>query len=459
MRNPSNSLLRVKGATEAGTAVKELLDTALDTWPMLLQPARAILEGDEPQDYPDNLIEVIRSSVLTLLGATKEQRTRRRTAAASTPLRADIIEAWSNVADDPDSSTLAAWLDHGAPLGITQQIPSHGVFPPAAEMEKIEADHIQRRSLEGWENYGSAQEEAEDLKALIQDYVDRGFCRVVKPDQAEKELGPDYVLNELGVVVKTKQDAQGRWVKKFRIIWDLKESQVNKACCQGERVLLPRLLDVVASVLKAYRDGLKPHLAGVDIRDAFMNIPAGVDKAFTTAALPGTRNKPMVVVFDTLVFGSASSPTVWGRFAAWLGRTTAAIARNSPQVYVDDPVYVMAGDLEQATRSPSHALLWAVAGFPVKTSKATCGKQIEWIGAKLACQDDTKTVTVSIPEAKVTQLLDDTDKILAKPVVGSKVLRSYAGALSFVAGLVPHLRPFLSTLWAALSQHVLAASE
>ena len=232
---------------------------------------------------------------------------------------------------------------------------------------------------------------------------------------------------------------------------------MNRACRQGERVLLPRLLDVVAAVLRAYRSGEAPYLAGVDIRDAFMNVPAGQDKSFTTAAIPGPGGSYYVVVFDTLVFGSGSSPTLWGRFAAWLGRTTAAVSATDPQVYVDDPVYVMAGNMECSVRKLTHALLWtAVAGFPIKMSKATGGKQLEWIGALICCSDMEKAVRVSIPATKVSQLLAKTDNILSKPVVGSRALRSYTGSLSFVAGLVPHLRPFLTSFWAALSRHVLA---
>ena len=146
------------------------------------------------------------------------------------------------------------------------------------------------------------------LDELIQDYVARGFChRVSSYKAASKQLGDEPVLNKLGVLVKNKRDAQGREVKKARVIWDLKESNVNKACNQGERIILPRLLDVVASLLAAYKRGRSPYLAGVDIRDAFMNIPAGKDRKFTVAAVPRRRNKRAghdLIVFNTLVFGS-----------------------------------------------------------------------------------------------------------------------------------------------------------
>ena len=51
-------------------------------------------------------------------------------------------------------------------------------------------------------------------------------------------------------------------------------------------------------------------------------------------------------MFKVLVFGSSSAPTVWGRYAAFLGRTNAAVTDPSVlrvQVYVDDPLYLSRG--------------------------------------------------------------------------------------------------------------------
>ena len=116
--------------------------------------------------------------------------------------------------------------------------------------------------------------------------------------------------------MKFKKDAQGRPTKK------------------AERVV--RLLDVVSSLLGIYRRGKRPY---VDIRDAFMNIPAGKDRRFTVAAVNrrNRKGKFYLVIFNTLVFGSSSSPTLW---AGWLGRITAAVSLAAPQLYVDDPIYM-----------------------------------------------------------------------------------------------------------------------
>ena len=51
----------------------------------------------------------------------------------------------------------------------------------------------------------------------------------------------------------------------------------------------------------------------------------------------------MLYIFKALVFGSVSAPTIWGRYAAWLGRSTMALSRPDPprmHIFVDDPLYL-----------------------------------------------------------------------------------------------------------------------
>ena len=250
-----------------------------------------------------------------------------------------------------------------------------------------------------------------------------------------------------------KYNAYG--TKKSRIIWGLRESRANRLRNQGERILLPRLLDVAQQAIRVYRSGSTPWLAAVDIRDAFMNIPSGQDKRYTVAARP-KPDQMELIIFDTLVFGAGSSPTLWGRYAAWLGRSCASIMpRASAQIYVDDPAFVLAGTLETASEDLTTLLLWLMwwdsrSSWPRQTAEG--GKTISWVGAKLGLNDKDQTVRVTIPQDKVTKIQETTQLFLKRPVVGQKQLRSHAGMLSFVAGLIPHLRPFLASLWAVLGK-------
>lgn len=448
MRNPQLAVERNTNYKLPGLKVRQLLRKAQLVWPCLCEPATAILKHESPSDFPLPVLQELRRLTLEVLGGSNAER--RRTARASTPIQANVVEAWGLATGDIDTDHLVAWLDHGAPLGFVEEIPSVGVFPTVDGPEWSEEQALSTFRTIGWQNYQSAEAEKEDLCKLIEDYTARGFCHMVKTmEEAEEELGRKPHLNKLGVVVKFNE--QG--VKKSRIIWDLKESGANAQCNQGERIILPRLLDLASGALKAFRMGKEAWVVAIDIKDAFMNIPSGADKFMTVAVAPDLHGKDQqLVVFDTLVFGSGSSPTLWGRYAAWLGRSMAAIEPDATiQVYVDDPAIILTGDLKEASQTFTTLLLWlAITGFPIKLTKATGGKQITWIGAALLINDDEKSVTVTIPQSKVEKLQKITDSFIAKPVVGRRQLRSYAGMLSFVAGLVPHLRPFLSALWLVL---------
>lgn len=63
-----------------------------------------------------------------------------------------------------------------------------------------------------------------------------------------------------------------------------------------------------------------------------------------------------------------------------------------------------------------------------------------------------KSMVVSIPAERRAKLLEACCEIAKKPVVSARKLMSLAGSLSFVAGLVTHMRPFLDSFWAALAQ-------
>ena len=450
MRNPQFAVPRIPGMAARGIVVESFLKKAVDLWPKLLEPATAILTGETPCELPQDIVDRVRHTLVNTLWGSYEKP--KRTAKATTPLRPEVIAGWT---EDPDAAMLAKWLLEGAPMGYSQDIPTTGIFPTVSNAAcEQEFEQIQAKSLDGWENYESAKMEEEELIKLVKDYVDRGFCHVVPTlEDAGMELGRPPVVNRLAVIVKTKTGEDGEETKKSRIVWDLRRSGANAVCRQSERILLPRLLDVAAHALDRYRQGEQEcWLAAVDIRDAFMNIPVMEDRFALAAAVPTKDEGQQILIFDTLVFGAATAPTIWGRYAAFLGRTLAAIQPQvGCQVYVDDPIFILTGDLKQAAKQLAITLLWmAVAGYPIKASKAVGGKALTWVGAGLTINDAEKTITVSIPAEKVSKLLDITNKFIKKPVVGARELRSYAGALSFVAGLIPHLRPFLAAIWAVL---------
>lgn len=444
MRSPARSISRLPRSAELGEIIRELIETALEQCPELQHTAEDILAGaEEVRPLPSEMMDRLSSALRKILEPSDplpEPSTR-----AKTPIHAWAMAGWAEYSDDPDARTLAEWL---GPLGFDEAIQSNGVFPiSSGSRADIPTEAELTREAQGWMNWPSAIEEADELEKLILKAESQGFCHLVEDEtELRNEIGA-FILNKLGVVVKYKGD-----VKKARIIWDLRESRVNQKCNQGERVVLPRLLDVVSDLKALIAQGSQPVLAAVDIQDAFHNIPAGPDKRYTVAAAQ-IGGRQVFVVYDVLVFGSGSSPTLWGRYAALLGRTIQAVVPEiRTQVYVDDPIFAIPNDAPgMAEHLLTCVLVWtALLGYPVKLSKAKAGLSVEWIGAQISVGPEGD-VQVRIPPEKVDALLATCLEFLENTVVGIKQLRAFAGGMSFVAGLVPLLRPFLKPLWAALA--------
>lgn len=78
---------------------------------------------------------------------------------------------------------------------------------------------------------------------------------------------------------------------------------------------------------------------------------------------------------------------------------------------------------------------------------------MDWIGATISVVDGDKAVSISVPVHKCNEVLERATLIQQQAVIQKRELRSFCGQLSFIAGLVCFLRPFLSQLWAAIAEH------
>lgn len=124
---------------------------------------------------------------------------------------------------------------------------------------------------------------------------------------------------------------------------------------------------------------------------------------------------------------------------------------------MDDPLLGVPNKEGQAAQLLTVVLLATkILGYPIKLEKAKAGGTVQWIGAELHIGEDDQGsfVQVSIPKEKVDSLIGDIERFLKAPVIGLKQLSAFAGAASFVAGLVPIMRPFLNPIWASLSKDV-----
>ena len=224
-----------------------------------------------------------------------------------------MFQAWIEASGGPDIS-LPAWLRSGAPLGLTVPVTRHGSFP---RVEYTKPPHTINDILtpDGeWSNYRSAEEDIRTCAGLLQHMLDNKWAQSfdTKQDLLRHLNATEFTLSKLALIAKTKPDG----TTKHRLVWDLLRSRVNSFVHQGERIVFPRVSDLVDGILlNVHSSGELPEatleafvwLFGIDISDAFHQIPLNnSEKRFAVAFID---NK--FWVFSCLVFGSGSAPTAW----------------------------------------------------------------------------------------------------------------------------------------------------
>lgn len=194
MRNPKTSLKRLPKSAEIGKAISIFLrDAAMH--PSVQGTVDDLMDARPSEGIAKHLVEECRKLVLHILDF-KPGTLPTRSAKASSPINPEVLWAWGQVTDDPDSQTLARWVLEGAPLGFSESIPLNGIFPPVQGQWREESAKALIRDIQGWSNYQSAEEEQEALQGLIQEAVDAGFCTIYNSvKQAEVELGRTPLLN------------------------------------------------------------------------------------------------------------------------------------------------------------------------------------------------------------------------------------------------------------------------
>lgn len=113
-----------------------------------------ILTGREASPIPAEIIAGLRSQVLGSLGGPTEQR--RRTVWASTPIHANVIQAWGRAS----SQHFLQLVRPRCPAGLQPGHPQRRNLPTVEpDLKATDMHQDLYRSLEGWQNYASAEEE------------------------------------------------------------------------------------------------------------------------------------------------------------------------------------------------------------------------------------------------------------------------------------------------------------
>ena len=349
---------------------------------------------------------------------------------------------------DPDTD-VGRWAEFGAPVGIAEPIHSKGVFPPKAPQDRPVAHEEVYNLVGGRAWYTSVDQNAAEVHQELTRLATAGVVRHYATVAEARAAHGDLILSKLACLVQEKADGS----RKTRLICDLRASRANELVKLFERLVLPRVSDVISDIRRLARlcgqsaDGVE--LLVCDFRDAFHHMGVlRVEQRHQVVQTPGG-----VWVYTSLTFGGAGSPLVWGRVAAWLGRVTASLYPPDlvrTEIFTDDPLVAVRGShKERRTRLKVILLLWSALGFRMSWRKLTLGKSAQWIGVRFDLQPDA--IIAGLLPSFAKKLLEEARAMLAETSVPMPRLRRFVGKASFAAGLLLAWRGQLAPLWRAMA--------
>ena len=384
------------------------------------------------------------------------------------PLAADLWDAWGKETRDPDTA-LPGFIRRGAPLGMELEIPSsNGVFPAVDDTaEETGEPETEFEAIKGLLNYKSVQEQPQEAKLEIERNIKKGFVVRMSWSEVERRFGKG-TCSRMALLLKEKPDG----TTKRRIILDMRRSGGNSRARVRERIVLPRLGDVVQMVknLKSREAELFDQLAAggvdkvrlnyevkqrefilVDLADAFCHF-AVADEELRHCVTPDETSDGCLL-WVAMLFGYRAAPLIMARLSAAIGRLLAGFMmpyEGQLQIYVDDLIIALQGGVLHRNVILS-GLLYTMAAMGVQVSlgKGERGIRVTWIGAEIELW--TAVISLTLPIKTKRELLEILKTWSTKGMISVKELRSTTGRLSWAAGVVPRIRWTVSIFYAVIS--------
>eukprot|EP00971_Amphidinium_carterae_P348913 6490740-Amphidinium_carterae.1 len=417
---------------EIGPFLKRVLDSYLESRPAV----EAKIEEAIKLRVPLKLDASVLADVRQVLARAVDAR--------------DVRPGLCRCLGDPGDS-LEDWFLQGAPAGVQRQPELARTFPPKRQSELIDPDALFTDEAL-FSNY-VAFERCAEARETIQEYIRKGYLqRLGTMDQATMALGRRPVLSRFGVIERVRENKVKR-----RVILDAKQSGITAATQTSYHVSLPKATDVVNAILSTAQTESSGDLAlfVCDFRDAFWQVPLHTDEVpFFCGLLDGE-----VVAYRRTAQGSLNGPLTWAAVGAAVMRVSQALffeasatdpfAQCKLNLYVDDPIAVLAGTAAKRSRHVHLLLLlWVALGLELATEKCAFGRELDWCG--LSYKIGVNAVCVTIKESRVRELTELVCTALRANVVPSSELRTLVGKAASFATLLFTWRPFMSELYTAL---------
>ena len=229
----------------------------------------------------------------------------------------------------------------------------------------------------------------------------------------------------------------------------MRRSGVDCIATAPERIVLPRPGDVVADpLLLARQDGQSGIEAlKADFKDAFLTLGVLEAERGYVVVTDGAQ----YFAYRGVPFGLGPAVPIWGRVAAWLSRLAQATVGPSARIstYVDDPIVIACGPQAVRTEAFCRTLVaWTAGGAPINFRKVVRGASVQ--GGGVLFGFGPGCTTVSFTKERMDKVEAEISRLRrARGLVQG--VQQLAGLLSWMATVVPRLRPFVRPLWAAVA--------
>jgi hypothetical protein len=385
----------------------------------------------------------------------------------TSPLNAKLWDAWIRAAGDPECNVVD-WIRRGVPLGMNCKIPTCGIFPETWEEDTVMGEAPPIDLMRDTRNYSSFYDLIEAAEEELGRYVQKGFAVIKDKEWITHRFGSGTV-SKMALIQKTKDDGR----VKNRVVVDLLRSGGNARAVVPERLVLPRVIDVLEAARRlnansteyikaAKREGWMPdkeedmyewELVGADLQDAFCHFPVALQEV-ANCICPGV-NQNQFVMYTALLFGFKAAPLLMARLSALMSRFLQSLFLRGEgvlQTYMDDPLFILAGPISRRNRTLALVLysLYAL-GVNVAFAKGERGLRVNWIGVSFELDLPREHMKLTVSQHMVKELLVKMKDWEGAGMIGLKELRATTGKLSWVAGILPRMRWAVSIMYAVVA--------
>eukprot|EP00913_Durusdinium_trenchii_P011074 g10396.t1 len=249
----------------------------------------------------------------------------------------------------------------------------------------------------------------------------------------------------------------------------------NARCKVPERIVLPRVVDVIDSFryLWSTRDRMKTksrdeeweldegrpeggifdfEMVTADLSDAYCHLPVHPEE-HQNCLSPGLHQSE-TLMWVAMLFGFKGAPLLMGRFAACLARIWQSLIAPSEmqsQLYMDDPIWILRGPTSRRNRNLALLLYTARAlGINLAWHKGSRGSQLTWIGVMFEVVQAEAAIKLTVPKKMMAEAAQDLEAWESRGMVSVKEVQQLTGRLSWIAGILPRTRWAVSIMYAVL---------